>query len=64
MVRFILAVVDGSLRVSNRKRTEVVGDLAAMGFDRANVVAKKVRSGVVVVVVVGALVEAAQRRWT
>lgn len=34
MVRFILGVIGGSLKVSNRKRADVIGDLVSMGFDR------------------------------
>jgi DNA topoisomerase-2 len=33
-VRFIMAVINGTLRVANRKKAEVEADLAAQGFDR------------------------------
>lgn len=33
-VRFIQGVVDGSLRVSNRKRADIERELEAKGFDR------------------------------
>jgi DNA topoisomerase II len=32
--RFILAVVAGTLVVSNRRKAEIEGDLDAQGFDR------------------------------
>ena len=32
--RFILAVVGGELAVSNRKKADIVADLAAAGYDR------------------------------
>jgi hypothetical protein len=34
MVRFILAVIAGSLKVSNRKKCDVLAELAAQGFDK------------------------------
>lgn len=33
-VRFILAVIDGKLKLSNRKKAEIEADLQRMGFDR------------------------------
>ncbi|KAG1667004.1 hypothetical protein FOA52_014316 [Chlamydomonas sp. UWO 241] len=36
MVRFILAVIDGSLKVANRKKADVIASLSTMGFDRIN----------------------------
>lgn len=33
MVRFILAVINGTLKVNNRKKADVITDLQAQGFD-------------------------------
>ncbi len=45
MVRFITSVISGSLKVSNRKRAEVLAELLAQGFDKlGSGTAKKVGS--------------------
>lgn len=33
-VRFIMAVINGTLKVSNRRKAEIEADLTAQGFDR------------------------------
>jgi DNA topoisomerase-2 len=33
-VRFILAVISGDIKISNRKKADIERDLDAMGFDR------------------------------
>ena len=34
MVRFITSVISGSLKISNRKRAEVLAELQAQGYDK------------------------------
>ncbi len=45
-MRFILAVTNGSLRVSNRSKVQVEQDLTAQGFDRLPANQRKVSSDV------------------
>ncbi len=33
-VRFILAVISGDLRINNRKKAAIEGDLEAQGYDK------------------------------
>ena len=44
MVRFITSVISGSLKISNRKRADVLAELQAQGYDKlGSGGAKKVR---------------------
>ena len=48
MVRFITSVISGDLKVSNRKRAEVLAELQEKGFDKlGGTHSKKVRAWVV-----------------
>lgn len=49
-VRFIKGVISGSLRVNNRKKTEVEADLTSQGFDRLPSKAKVSRQALSLVV--------------